>query len=79
VLFWAIIAHKGSAAFALGVNMVRAQMKRGRVVKIVIFFSMTTPMGILLGSMLNAFLARASGETIEAFFSEKRIAGSIVR
>jgi len=47
----AIIGHKMFAAFALGVNLARNNVPSDRLVKMVVFFSITTPVGILLGMM----------------------------
>lgn len=56
VILIAILAHKGSAAFALGVSLQRGGVSRGRVMHIVCFFSLMTPFGILMGSGLTALL-----------------------
>jgi len=55
----AIIAHKGSESFALSVVLLKHELPFKRIVLIVIFFSLMTPLGICLGTVINQFsLAR---------------------
>jgi len=56
ILLFAIIAHKGSATFALGVSLHRAGINTKRLVQIISFFCLMTPLGIALGSALTVFL-----------------------
>ena len=67
-LFIAIIAHKGSAAFALGVGLVRTAIATGRFWRIMIIFSLMTPLGIVLGTVFTAFLSGNAEEGAEAVF-----------
>jgi solute carrier family 39 (zinc transporter), member 1/2/3 len=53
MLFIAIVAHKGSESFALCVTLLKHQLPFKRILLIVILFSLMTPLGILLGSMVN--------------------------
>lgn len=52
MLFVAIIAHKASETFALCVALLRGQLPRLRIITIVSFFALMTPIGITLGNML---------------------------
>lgn len=49
VIFLAIIAHKGTAGFALAVKMVRSSMSRTQVFLLYAFFACSTPIGIITG------------------------------
>lgn len=64
----AILAHKGFAAFALGVSLVRAQVPARRVVGTITAFSLTTPTGVLLGTIAAAFLGMDGAGRVEFFF-----------
>lgn len=58
----ALLAHKGSAAFALVVDMLKHNFKNNVIMKITIFFSCMTPLGIVLGTIIANIL---SGPMIE--------------
>jgi len=45
----AVLAHKGSAAFALVVDMLKNDMSKKMILKLVTLFSLMTPVGIFLG------------------------------
>jgi zinc transporter 1/2/3 len=68
VIFLAIIAHKGSAAFALGVGLHRGGFARGRILAIIYMFSLTTPIGVGIGLTFDWLLGGASGRLFEAVF-----------
>lgn len=53
MIFIAIIAHKGSASFALCITLMRYQLPFLRIVLIMTFFSLMTPIGIGLGSFIS--------------------------
>ncbi|KAJ6253574.1 zinc transporter zip1 [Anaeramoeba flamelloides] len=67
----AILSHKASAAFSLGVSLVRAYDKKLKfIISEVLVFSLTTPIGSIIGwvmsdysgeKIINVFLALASG------------------
>ncbi|KAJ6236376.1 zinc transporter zip1 [Anaeramoeba flamelloides] len=67
----AILSHKASAAFSLGVSLVRAYDKKLKfIISEVLVFSLTTPIGSVIGwvmsdysgeKIVNVFLALASG------------------
>jgi len=48
----AVLAHKGSAAFALVVDMLKSHINTKTILKLVTLFSMMTPLGIVLGGIL---------------------------
>jgi zinc transporter ZupT len=56
----AILLHKGSAAFALALNMVRSTLSRGQAVALFALFACSTPAGIVLGDELQGALGRES-------------------
>jgi len=56
IIFFAIIAHKWAAAFALCVNMQKSNVPRRVVFSIIGLFSLMTPLGILIGSGFNHFI-----------------------
>jgi len=68
VILIAIIAHKGSAAFALGLNMVQAQCSEALVRRTIVFFAFMTPFGVVLGSLLSAVEGGQSSVFFEAIF-----------
>lgn len=53
MIFIAIIAHKGSASFALCVTLIKQNLKMFHVVLIMAMFALVTPIGILCGSLVN--------------------------
>ena len=55
VIFAAIIAHKSSAAFALAVSCVRAGLEWGLSIRLLAFFTVTTPAGVLIGTAVSSF------------------------
>ena len=69
IIFIAIIAHKGSAAFALGVSMQKSTLNKKAMVKLLLLFSIMTPIGILFGSVLTECLKAAQGRLAEAIFN----------
>ncbi len=69
MLFVAIIAHKGSASFALCVTLMRHKIPLKKILAIVIFFSLVTPLGIFLGETLNSLSHLPSGQLLEAIFN----------
>lgn len=69
MLFIAIIAHKGSESFALCVTLLRHQLPFRRILLIVLFFSLMTPLGIGLGAIINQFTFAKHGELVAAIFN----------
>jgi len=68
VIFIAIIAHKGSASFALGVNLVNSKINKSLIIKTIIFFSIMTPLGIIIGTVLNNIESSRISIWFEAIF-----------
>lgn len=52
-IFVAIFAHKSAAAFALGISLQRADLTTKRFIYIILFFSLMTPIGIILGTYFS--------------------------
>ena len=52
----AVLAHKGSAAFALGVSMLKSKIEVTKIIKLITMFSIMTPFGILIGVLLSHVL-----------------------
>lgn len=67
-IFFAIVAHKGSAGFALGVDLERAGAKGGRRWGLLILFCLSTPFGILAGAGLAVLASGPTGRLVEAVF-----------
>lgn len=68
VIFLAIIAHKGSASFALGVSMVQSNTQKSLFIKTILFFSIMTPIGIIIGSVLSQIDSSRTALWFEAIF-----------
>ncbi|MDC0336511.1 ZIP family metal transporter [Pseudodesulfovibrio sp.] len=56
MIFLAIIAHKGTAGFALAVKMVKSSMSRKQVYLLYLLFACSTPLGIITGQEARGFL-----------------------
>jgi zinc transporter 1/2/3 len=69
MLFIAIMAHKGSESFALCVALLRHQLPFKRVLGIVIFFALMTPVGIGLGAFLNSLAVGIEGKLLAGLFN----------
>jgi zinc transporter 1/2/3 len=68
VIFVAVIAHKSTAAFALGVSLVRNRLTRARAWGLLALFSLATPLGILVGTVLGEVLEGPTSRLFEATF-----------
>ena len=68
ILFVAIIAHKGGAAFALGISMIRGGILKRTHIKVILLFSIMTPLGIFLGSALSRGFSSSTGQILEGVF-----------
>lgn len=51
LIFIAIILHKGTAGFALAMNMVRSSLTRRQAVLLLLAFAIMTPAGLVLGGV----------------------------
>lgn len=56
-IFIAIMAHKGSAGFALGLKLGKSSLSRNTALLIFICFVISTPLGILVGGELKEILS----------------------
>ena len=69
IICFAILAHKGAAAFALGIKMRQSTLTRQSMVRLLFLFSLMTPIGIVSGSVLTHFLEATSGRMAEGIFN----------
>lgn len=69
IIFIAIIAHKGAAAFALSIEMLNHKIRNQIIIKIILLFSIMTPLGILFGSAIEPCLRHESGLFISGIFN----------
>ncbi len=67
-IFIAIIAHKGSAGFALGVSLVKDHVNKPAIIKTILLFSIMTPLGIAVGSILTTLDNSLTAVGFEAIF-----------
>ena len=67
-IFLAIIAHKSSAAFALGIALRRSTVPRQRARQLIGLFSLATPLGILAGALVSDLLRSVVGQYFDAAF-----------
>ncbi len=67
-IFIAIIAHKGAAAFALGISLRESDFPTSRHVKIICFFSTMTPLGVILGTVFSTMFSGKTDAAFEAVF-----------
>ena len=56
MIFFAIMAHKGTAAFALALSMVRSTMTKTQTYALLGLFICSTPLGILAGADVHHYL-----------------------
>ena len=68
VIFIAVLAHKSTAGFALGVSLVRNRFTRARAWRLLAVFSLATPLGILVGTFLGEVLDAPTSRLFEATF-----------
>jgi len=67
-IFIAIIAHKGAAAFAIGVSLRESHFPARRHIVIICFFAAMTPLGVILGTAFSAAFSGSTSAGIEAVF-----------
>jgi zinc transporter 1/2/3 len=68
VILVAILAHKGFAAFALGVSFVEADLPVPNYRRLLLFFACTTPFGVILGTLAASALEGRTAVWFEAVF-----------
>lgn len=66
MIFFAVIAHKGSESFALAVNLQRHLISAANIKKIILFFALVTPLGIFIASLVTYLLQTGSGNLLGA-------------
>jgi len=64
----AVLAHKGSAAFALGVSMLKNKIETTKITKLIAMFSVMTPFGIVIGVLLSHVLEGSAAQFSIAVF-----------
>jgi len=69
VIFIAIIAHKGSESFALSMNLKRSSLSSKHMRSVIGIFSIMTPIGIISGATIAAFMELQYGQIMEAGFN----------
>jgi zinc transporter 1/2/3 len=69
VIFIAIMAHKSTAAFALGVTIVRGYTSKFRSTLMLIGFSLMSPVGVVSAALVSGFLHSGTGNLAEAVFN----------
>jgi len=67
-IFIAILAHKGSAGFALGIALVNGGVPEARRNRTVLLFAIMTPLGVGLGTFLASAFTGETDIIFEAFF-----------
>lgn len=66
MIFFAVIAHKGSESFALAVNLQRHLVSVASIKKIILLFALVTPLGIFIASLVTYLLQTGSGSLLNA-------------
>lgn len=66
MIFFAVIAHKGSESFALAVNLQRHLISAINIKKIILLFALVTPLGIFIASLVTHLLQTGSGNFLGA-------------
>lgn len=61
IILVAILAHKGSAGFALALAMMHSSLRHWQVIALYLLFAAATPLGIVLGEELHVYLI---GDTV---------------
>lgn len=55
-IFFAVVIHKSIIAFTLGLNLSHSKLERNSAIKGIIFFALTSPLGIILGIVVVDFV-----------------------
>ncbi|MEI8055236.1 MAG: ZIP family metal transporter, partial [bacterium] len=66
MIFFAVIAHKGSESFALAVNLRHYNLSIKNIQKIITIFSFITPLGIFVASLVMYTLQTSTGNILGA-------------
>lgn len=68
VILFAVLAHKGSASFALSVNLLKEGTVKKVVFKVISFFCFMTPIGIVLGMLIDKAMSGTTQQITTASF-----------
>jgi zinc transporter 1/2/3 len=68
IILFAILAHKGSASFALAINLMKERTAGKIVFKIITFFCFMTPIGIVLGILIDKAMTGTAQQIVTASF-----------
>ncbi len=68
VILFAILAHKGSASFALSVNLFKEGAAKRIIFRIILFFCFMTPLGIILGMLIDSAMSGKPQQIVTASF-----------
>lgn len=69
MIFIAIIAHKGSASFALAITLRRSPFTRLHMFLLILLFALMTPFGIITATILAKLFQNQQGQLLEASFN----------
>lgn len=69
IIFLAIIAHKSSEGFMLAVTLTRSKLSLKSILLLITVFSLMTPIGIALGTGINALFQAHIGLLLTAGFN----------
>lgn len=69
MIYFAVVVHKGSESMALASNLHRYTIPIRSITKIIFFFSLVTPLGILGASLIEHIVQMRAGEILEAVFN----------
>jgi zinc transporter 1/2/3 len=68
IILIAVLAHKGTASFALGISLLRGKVEKKKFISTISFFSFMTPLGIILGYLFSILLSGTAEQRFEAIF-----------
>lgn len=68
-IFAALLCHKSTEGFALGVSLVRNHVTAALSASLVLAFALATPIGMAIGAIASHLLEARVAVTFEAFFS----------
>lgn len=78
MLLIAILAHKGSETFALCLSLIRHPLPLPRIIIIIGFFALMTPLGIGLGAMIHQYSYTARDAQLAAALFNAFAAGTFL-
>ena len=64
----AIVAHKGPEGYALGLSLYEAGRERADLIRTVLLYSVMTPIGIVIGTVLSELLTGDTEVLVESVF-----------